>query len=226
MALFLPILLLFFPSQPLFSQESNVLPAGFVYLDEVIPGLRQEMNYFSHDNFVGEPIDGYLKPHAILSLPAATALAAVQQDLSEYGLGLKIFDAYRPQRAVNHFIRWAHDLEDNRMKEKHYPFIDKSRLFEAGYISSHSGHSRGSTVDLTLIELHTGENLDMGGIFDFFGPESWSAAPTPKPSQRANRLLLRSLMEKHGFRHYDKEWWHFTLNNEPYPQTYFDFVVQ
>lgn len=203
-----------------------LMPQDFVYLDEAIPRIRLEMNYYSNRNFVGKPIDGYIKPRAILSRPATEALAAVQQDLSIFGLGLKIFDAYRPQRAVNHFMRWAADPYDTLMKSRHYPAIDKSRLFKEGYISSHSGHSRGSTVDLTLVSLDSGENIDMGGIFDFFGPESWAAAATPTPSQRAHRMLLQRVMEKHGFAPYSQEWWHFTLKNEPYPGTYFDFPVQ
>ncbi|MDO9106210.1 MAG: M15 family metallopeptidase [Methylovulum sp.] len=225
---FLPLCLLVF-ALLVFTATTHanppLIPQDFAYLDDVIPGIRLEMDYYTAHNFVGKPIDGYIKPRAILSRPAADALAAVQQELSAFGLGLKIFDAYRPQRAVNHFVRWAADPDDNLMKSKHYPNIDKSKLFKEGYISSHSGHSRGSTVDLTLVSL-SGEDIDMGGIFDFFGPESWPTAPTPSPSQRAHRMLLQTVMEKHGFAPYSQEWWHFTLKNEPYPDIFFDFPVE
>lgn len=202
------------------------MPKDFVYVDELIPGIKLEMSYYTDRNFIGKPIDGYLKPRALLTRPAAEALSAVQKELAAFGLGLKIFDAYRPQRAVDHFVRWASDPHDNLMKSKHYPHIDKARLIEEGYILSHSGHSRGSTVDLTLVSLSAEADIDMGGIFDFFGPESWANAPTPTASQRAHRMLLQVVMEKHGFAHYPQEWWHFTLKNEPYPDTYFDFPVQ
>lgn len=202
------------------------IPQDFVYLHEVIPGIRLKMSYYTADNFVGKPIDGYIRPRALLTKSAADALAAVQKELAAFGLGLKIFDAYRPQRAVNHFVRWAGDLQDNLMKSRHYPNIDKSRLFEEGYLALHSSHSRGSTVDLTLVASGSGEDIDMGGIFDFFGPESWPTAITATPSQRAHRMLLKTLMEQHGFAPFAQEWWHFTLKNEPYPDTYFDFPVQ
>lgn len=225
----IPINLLLFAAL-VFTGTTNanptLMPQDFVYLDTVIPSIKLEMDYYTERNFIGKPIDGYIKPRAILTRPAADALRAVQQELSVFGLGLKVFDAYRPQRAVNHFVRWAGDLQDNSMKSQHYPHIDKSRLFKEGYIASRSGHSRGSTVDLTLVSLNGEETIDMGGIFDFFGPESWPTAPTPSPSQRAHRMLLQVLMEKHGFAPYSQEWWHFTLKNEPYPDTYFDFPVQ
>ncbi len=206
--------------------DPAVLPQGFVYVDALIPNIKLDMSYCTEQNFVGKPINGYLKPRAILTRAATDALNAVQNELATFGLGLKIFDAYRPQRAVDHFVRWAADADDTLMKSKHYPHIDKAKLIGEGYILSHSGHSRGSTVDLTLVSLNRGEDLDMGGIFDFFSPESWAAAPTPTPPQRAHRMLLQVLMEQHGFVHYPKEWWHFTLKNEPYPGTYFDFPVQ
>lgn len=204
------------------------LPNGFVYLDEVVPGLLFDLRYAGHNNFIGEPIDGYLKPRAILTRPAAQALGRAQEELKPFGLGLKVFDAYRPQRAVDHFVRWAKDIADVRMKPAYYPAVDKTRLFRDGYIAERSGHSRGSTVDLTVVALDgalAGE-LDMGGTYDFFDPHSWAAAATPGAAQRANRLLLQLLMKKHGFRPYEQEWWHFTLNGEPFPETYFDFPVQ
>ncbi len=210
------------------SVQTRELQQGFVYLDEAIPSLRIEIRYFSNDNFVGEPIEGYLQPKAILTRKAADALNNVQKELANFGLGLKVFDAYRPQRAVDHFIRWAKDPQDERMKKEYYPGVDKRNLFTDGYIASRSGHSRGSTVDVTIISQQTaaGEEIDMGGNFDFFGKESWSASSLPTADQRAHRMLLKQLMEKHGFVHYPQEWWHFTLQNEPYPGTYFDFPVQ
>ena len=208
--------------------QATELPQGFVYLDEAIPSLRIEIRYFSNHNFVGEPIEGYLQPKAILTRKAADALNNIQRELDNFGLGLKVFDAYRPQRAVNHFIRWAKDLQDERKKKEFYPEVDKRNLFKEGYISSRSGHSRGSTVDVTIISLQTaaGEEIDMGGSYDFFGIESWPNSSLPTADQRAHRMLLSLLMEKYGFVHYQQEWWHFTLKNEPYPDIYFDFPVQ
>jgi len=177
------------------------LPQGFVYLDEAIPSLRIDIRYFSNHNFVGEPIEGYLQPKAILTRKAADALNSVQKELASFGLGLKVFDAYRPQRAVDHFIRWAKDLQDERMKKDYYPGVDKRNLFTEGYIAARSGHSRGSTVDVTIISLQTAarEEIDMGGNYDFFGIESWPNSSLPTADQRAHCMLLSLLMEKHGF---------------------------
>lgn len=203
------------------------LPEGFVYVDEAVPGAVVELRYRSTDNFVGRPIDGYLGNRAILSRPAAAALARMQADLQAFGLAIKVFDAYRPQRAVDHFVRWAEDVADTRMKAAYYPDVDKRNLFKEDYIAARSGHSRGSTVDLTLVgRAAPHPPLDMGTAFDFFGVASWPTHPGLTPQQRANRLLLHSLMIKHGFRPYPKEWWHFTLEAEPYPDTYFDFPVE
>jgi D-alanyl-D-alanine dipeptidase len=202
------------------------LPGGFVYLEQVVPEIKQELRYFFDQNFVGRPVDGYLAPKCILSRPAAEALKKIQEELKPFGLGLKIYDAYRPQRAVNHFIRWAKDLEDTKTKKRYYPDVAKGNLFKEGYIADRSSHSRGSTVDLTLISLPDQKELDMGSGFDWFGPESWPDSPAVTSAQRAHRLLLRVLMERQGFNPYPQEWWHFTLKNEPYPQTYFDFPVQ
>lgn len=205
------------------------LPPGFVDAASLVPGLRLELRYLGADNFVGRPVEGYLAPRCILTRQAAEALAGVQQDLKPFGLGVKIFDAYRPQRAVDHFVRWARDLADLAEKPRYYPDVDKSRLFSEGYIAERSGHSRGSTVDLTLASLagpDAGRELDMGGGFDWFGAESWPDYAGITAQQRANRLLLQSLMRRHGFRHYPREWWHFTLENEPYPDIYFDFPVR
>lgn len=203
------------------------MPEGFVYLDERIPDIVVDLRYYASDNFLGQRVDGYRANRAILSLPAATALAKVQAALRPRGLGLKIFDAYRPQRAVDHFGRWARDLADTRMKAEFYPDVDKRNLFKEEYLSRHSGHSRGSTVDLTIVSLAAGHApLDMGSHFDFFGPASWPDYAGLTPEQRENRQLLRQLMRQHGFRGHPREWWHFTLNGEPWPDTYFDFPVE
>ena len=204
------------------------VPDGFVEIREVIPGVEVDVRYFSEDNFVGERIDGYADAKIYITREAAEALAGVQEELAGFGLGLKIFDAYRPQRAVDHFVRWAGDTADTKMKAGYYPDVEKRHLFRDGYIAAKSGHSRGSTVDLTLVSLNAGNpaELDMGTGWDFFGPQSWPASMAVSAQQRANRMLLQSLMVKHGFRPLAEEWWHFTLVVEPYPETYFDFVVE
>lgn len=199
-------------------------PTSFVDVSTVVPGLVLDMRYAGSHNFVGMPIDGYLAPHCLLTAPAARALAEVARDVASQGLVIKVFDCYRPARAVANFVRWARNLADQAMKAEFYPHVDKSTLFRDGYIASHSGHSRGSTLDLTLARAD-GTELDMGTPFDFFSPKSWPSDSSVTPAQRANRLLLAQAMERHGFRPYDKEWWHFTLRHEPYPQTFFDFVV-
>lgn len=202
------------------------MPPGFVYLDEAIPSIQLELRYATEDNFVGRRIDGYVRPRAILSAEAAHALRNVQHELAGFGLGLKVFDAYRPQRAVDDFLRWAADAEDTKKKAEYYPDVDKPELFKQGYLAERSGHSRGSTVDLTVIALDSKQELDMGGRYDYFGPASWPTSTVPAASQRANRMLLQTLMLKHGFTPYPQEWWHFTLKDEPYPDRYFDFVVE
>lgn len=205
-------------------QAYATLPAGFTYIDEVIPGLKVDLRYVGSHNFVGRPVAGYEDARPVLSTPAANALARVQDELKPFGLGLLVFDAYRPQRAVDDFVKWAADTADTRTQAEFYPEVEKRNLFKEDYIAKRSGHSRGSTVDLTLVSLDSGEQLDMGSAFDFFGVESWPEHPGLTPQQRANRLLLRTLMLKHGFKPYPKEWWHFTLDNEPFPQDYFDFL--
>jgi D-alanyl-D-alanine dipeptidase len=205
---------------------AGALPEGFVYVDELIPDALVDLRYHGSDNFVGRPVDCYHGSRAILSRPAAEALARVQEELRPFGLGILIFDAYRPQCAVDQFVRWANDLEDQSTKARFYPSVEKRDLLKDEYIAAHSGHSRGSTVDMTLISL--GENpspLDMGSEFDFFGPRSWPDFAGISPQQRANRLLLKNVMLKHGFRPYPKEWWHFTLEEEPWPDRYFNFPV-
>ena len=202
------------------------LPEGFVHVTDAVPGAVLEIRYYSDNNFVGKRVDGYLAPTAILTSQAAEALAGVQADLKFFGLGVKIFDGFRPQRAVDHFVRWGADLKDTRMKAQYYPDVDKKNLFRDGYIAEKSGHSRGSTVDLTIINLSDGKELDMGGPFDFFGPPSWPGNLGIPAQARANRALLRAVMDRHGFRGITSEWWHFTLIDEPYPDTYFDFPVE
>ncbi len=202
------------------------LPAGFVYAAEQVTGLKEEMRYFGSNNFVGRPIDAYLAPRCILSGPAAQALMRAQLRLDDFGLGVKVFDCYRPQRAVAHFARWAQDLSDVARKADYYPQVDKTRLFEDGYIAERSGHSRGSTLDLTLVDAATGTELDMGTGFDLFSPSSWPGADDMTAQQRANRMLLQAVMRDTGFKPYPQEWWHFTLAQEPYPDIYFDFDVR
>ena len=222
------VLLLTFGATAGVESDRRPLPEGFVYLDVAIPDLMVELRYFTAENFVDRPVDGYNHAHAILSKPAAAALAKVQDDLRRFGLGLKVFDAYRPQRAVDHFMRWAGDLEDRRTKPAYYPDVVKSNLFKEGYIAARSSHSRGSTVDLTIVhrdDKGSVQELDMGSPYDFFGPISWPASKAVSSQQRANRILLRTLMISHGFAPYAQEWWHFTLRGEPYPNTYFDFPI-
>jgi len=204
------------------------LPAGFVRLSVVAPAIIQDLRYCGSNNFLGETVDGYLKNEAILTTVAAKALVQVQAALGEFGLGLKIFDAYRPQRAVTHFLRWEHTPEDRKIAARFHPSLSKSELFAQGYIAKRSSHTRGSTVDLTLISLHNSAHpeLDMGTEFDFFGKASAPNYLKLTPDQRANRLLLKLIMERYGFQGFGLEWWHFTLRHEPYPHQYFDFVVQ
>jgi D-alanyl-D-alanine dipeptidase len=198
-------------------------PAAFVDAAAVVPGLAADIRYAGSHNFVGRPIDGYQAPHCLLTQVAAGALAGVARDLAPR-LVIKVFDCYRPVRAVMNFVRWARDLNDQAEKAEFYPEVDKRTLFRDGYIASRSGHSRGSTMDLTLATAD-GHELDMGTPFDFFSPKSWTDASVT-PEQHANRMLLAAAMRRRGFRGYDKEWWHFTLRNEPFPDTYFDFPVQ
>ena len=202
------------------------IPKNFSYVKEKIPTIELELRYASNNNFVGEVIEGYLAPRAILTRKATLALAKVQKELESFGLGLKIFDSYRPQRAVDHFVRWGRDIADKKMKVEYYPNVQKRNLFKEGYIAKRSGHSRGSTVDLTIIDLKTKEELDMGSSFDFFGKESWVHYVKITPQQRANRMLLNQVMKKYGFRAYAQEWWHFTLEDEPYKKRYFNFEVK
>ena len=199
--------------------------SDFVLLSEAVPDAILEVRYYSTYNFVGDRIDGYEEPLAFLTKEAAAALKEVSDELKEKGYRLKIFDAYRPQRAVTHFMNWALDPDDTRMKEYFYPELDKDVLFPQGYIAEHSGHSRGSTVDLTLFDMNLEKEVDMGGTFDYFGELSHPDYTDITEEQYANRMLLREAMLKHGFKPLVEEWWHFTLEDEPYPDTYFTFPV-
>ena len=221
----------------------NIAPepdrSDFVEVSEAVPDVILEIRYYSTYNFVGRRIDGYARPLALMTRQAADSLRKVSDEMKAQGYRLKIWDTYRPQRAVNHFIRWAEDLQDTAMKAIFYPMVDKSKLFEQNYIAARSGHSRGSTVDLTLVSEATGKELDMGSPFDWFGSEShpdYSGNPDSllwhetegglTEVQFNNRLILREAMLRHGFKAIDSEWWHFTLANEPFPDTYFDFPVR
>lgn len=204
----------------------NTLPKGFVYVEDVIPSIKSDLRYNGSNNFVGTPIDGYKREVVILTEAATKALKKVQDELQVYNLSIMVYDAYRPQRAVNHFVRWAKDLNDTINKTTFYPDVPKNELFKHEYIASRSGHSKGSTLDITLVDNTTCEPLDMGTPYDFFGKESWVSYNQLTAQQLANRMLLQTIMRKHGFRHYPQEWWHFTLRNEPFPNTFFDFEVK
>ena len=204
---------------------SNNLPKGFVYIDEVINDVDIDIRYSNDNNFIGKKINGYNQSAAIGTKELALALQEIQNDLKHFGYGVKIFDAYRPQKAVNHFSRWSTN-DDVLMKDLFYPNIKKRDLFKEGYIASRSGHSRGSTIDLTIINLKTKEELDMGTSYDFFGVESSYDYSGLTYEQNSNRLLLYSVMKKYGFKSLKSEWWHFTLENEPFPDTYFNFNVE
>jgi len=230
----------------LFSQE---IPDGFVEIREVIPDIVLDLRYFTNHNFLGVAVNGYNAEKCYISKAAADSLAKVQNELKKFSLSLKIYDAYRPQRAVDHFVRWANNLSDTLTKKEFYPTVDKSRLFIDGYIAQKSGHSRGSTVDLTIVPIPLpyqpafdienqckcfestdkrfyDNSIDMGSGFDCFHPLSHTENKELTAQQRANRLLLKSLMDKYGFRNLAEEWWHFTLRNEPFLKTYFDFEIK
>ena len=199
--------------------------SDFVLLSDYVPGIVQEIRYYSTYNFVGDRIDGYEEPVAILSKEAARALKGVANEANAMGYRLKIFDAYRPARAVRHFVFWGIEDLDLRMKPFFYPQLEKQVLFQRGYIAKESSHSRGSTVDLTLLDMGTGKEVDMGSPFDLFDPISHPDCREVTDEQYDNRMLLQNLMVRAGFEPIDCEWWHFTLKNEPFPETYFDFPV-
>ena len=204
------------------------LPENFVLIKDFVPSISVEMRYGTNNNFTGKPIPGYGSRQAVITITTASALKKVQKELNKLGLGLKIFDAYRPQKAVDYFIKWSDQPSDTIMKNKYYPNLKKENLFDLGYIALKSGHTRGSTVDVTLLYVsgpEKGKEVDMGSVWDLFGVRSGYAYEAVSNSQKENRKLLRKLMITHEFLPYDKEWWHFSLNNEPYPDTYFDFIV-
>ena len=188
---------------------------GFVSIGEAVPDVLLDIRYYSSFNFIGERIDGYEAPAALLTREAAAALKKVSDEAVNLGWRLKIFDAYRPQKAVDHFVRWAKDPADARMKAYFYPELEKKDIIPQNYIAEHSGHSRGSTVDLTLFDMASQRDADMGGTFDYFGEKSHPDYPGITEKQHQNRMLLQKLMVKHGFRPLESEWWHFTLENEP-----------
>ena len=241
---------LYFPQLVHACADVDKLPEAFVDIQKVIPEVLLDIRYYGQHNFLGERVEGYMAPKCFLSKEAAEALAGVQKELEPYSLSLKIYDCYRPQRAVNHFVRWAKEIENTKTKKEFYPTVDKRNLFKDGYIDSKSGHSRGSTVDLTIVPLpapkqpeyipgqklaecylpaeqrFADNTIDMGTGFDCFHELSHTANKNIRELQNNNRQLLKILMEKHGFKNYDLEWWHYTLKNEPYPDTYFDFVIE
>lgn len=217
------LLLLFSVSLTTFSQN---LPKGFVYLSDIDNTIQSDLRYFSNNNFIGKPIDGYKTNVVIVTMETAKALKLVQQNLIKKGYSLKIFDSYRPQQAVNHFVRWAKVLSDTLMKREYYPKVPKTELFKRGFIASKSGHTRGSTVDLTIVEIKTNKEIDMGSAYDFFGEKSHPSYKNITEKQKGNRMLLRRLMLQNNFKPYENEWWHFTLKNEPFPRTYFNFLVK
>jgi len=242
-------ILILIASQSVLAEQTGNMPRDFVDITTVIPSIVLDMRYYTAHNFVGERIDGYLAPKCLLTKPAARALKKVQTELKGFSLSLKVYDCYRPQRAVNHFLRWGKDIDDTKTKQEFYPSLDKRVLFQKGYIATKSGHSRGSAVDLTIVPVPTPQqenyvsgqrlsecylpteqrfkdnSLDMGTGFDCFHKLSATNNLQLTPQQRANRLLLKTVMEKHGFRNFAEEWWHFTLKNEPH-STYFNFTIK
>ena len=207
--------------------EAGSIPSSFVLLADVCPDIIQEIRYYTTYNFVGERIPGYERPVAYLTRQAADSLKLVCDDLKEQGYRLKVFDAYRPQMAVDFFVRWGSDLEDQRMKDYFYPDCPKSELFHRGYIAHKSGHTRGSTLDLTLFDMKTEREVDMGGTYDFLGETShYNYSRGLTRDQINHRRILREAMMRHGFKPIAVEWWHFTLRNEPYPDHYFTFPIR
>lgn len=238
------VFLLFF--KLIYSQN---IPDGFVEIREVIPDIVLDLRYLTNHNFLGVPVNGYTSEKCYITKAAADSLAKVQAELRQFGLSLKVYDAYRPQRAVDHFVSWAKNITDTLTKKEFYPTIDKSRLFIDGFIAEKSGHSRGSTIDLTIVPIplpHQPEfviqeqcecyksveerfkdnSIDMGTGFDCFHQLSHTINSDLTIGQRTNRLLLKTIMEKYGFKNLPEEWWHFTLKNEPFPKTYFDFEIK
>ena len=204
---------------------NNNLEDGFVYLKDIDDSIIVDLKYYSSENFTGQLVEGYHSNAAILTNEAASALSNAQDDFNKLGYSLILYDAYRPQRAVDFFVQWSKNLNDTINKRIYYPNIKKLELFKLGYIAYKSSHSRGSTVDVSLVEISTNNELDMGTIFDYFGIESHTFFNDITEKQKSNRLILYEIMSNNGFKNYSKEWWHFTLKNEPY-QKYFDFLVK
>lgn len=202
------------------------LPDHFIYLESLSSGIMEDIRYAGNNNFLGTKVDGYDANKAILTKQTASALAIAQQQANTKGLSLIIFDAFRPTRAVEHFHRWENEPDNTELQQRFYPDLNKNDLFEKGYIANQSSHSRGSTVDLSLIDLKTQQELDMGTEFDFFGKASWIDFIDLTQQQITNRELLKGIMVEAGFKIFPMEWWHFTLSDEPYPDTYFDFVIK
>lgn len=200
--------------------------SGFVILSEYVPDIIEEVRYHTTYNFIGDKIDGYDDPIILVVLEAALALQKANEEAKKLGYAFKVYDAYRPQTAVDHFVRWAKDINDTRMKEIFYPETKKEELFEKGFIASKSGHTRGSSMDLTLFNLKTGKEVDMGGVFDNFGDVSHSSYTEGLTEEQINnRKLLHKIMTENGFKGINSEWWHFNLIDEPYPDTYFTFPI-
>ena len=220
MRIFIIIILIFYSTS-----FNNNLEAGFVYLKDIDDSIVVNLKYYSSENFTGQFVEGYHSNNAILTKESALALSKAQDDFNKLGYSLILYDAYRPQRAVNFFVQWSKNLNDTINKRVYYPNIKKSELFELGYIAYKSGHSRGSTVDVSLVEISTNKVLDMGTVFDYFGVESHTFFDDISEKQKSNRLILYEIMSNNGFKNYSKEWWHFTLKNEPY-QKYFDFLIK
>lgn len=206
--------------------QKKGLPKGFVYVDDVIDDCIVDAKYAGTDNFMGVPADGYNQPLVVVTEEAAQRLVAAAQTLRRKGLVMKFFDSYRPQRAVDHFMRWGANTADERMKPVHYPNVAKADMFELGYIARKSGHTRGAAVDLSLVDTSTWQELDMGSIFDFMDVRSHHGAPGLSPLEEHNRELLAEVMLANRFRLYKGEWWHYTVDQEPYPDTYFDFPIE
>jgi D-alanyl-D-alanine dipeptidase len=206
----------------------QMLPKEFVYLHDIAPSIQQEIRYATDDNFVGRPLTGYESPLCILTEPTARALLKVQQELNKQNLGLKVFDGYRPQRTVNEFIRWSKDVTDQKMKQEYYPRVNKADFFKLRYVAELSGHTRGSTVDLTIIDLKTNQELDMGTTFDFMDELSHPFNTAVTAKQYQDRQFLNHMMSANGFIPLDEEeteWWHFTLKDELFPDTYFNVPI-
>ena len=217
--------LIFFLTFTFFYLNKSELPEGFIRLNDIDSTIIIDLKYNTQLNFTGKIVRGYISNSAILSEDASTALINGQKDFNKLGYSLILYDGYRPQRAVDFFVQWSKNLNDTINKRIYYPNIKKSELFKLGYIAYKSGHSRGSTVDVSLVEISTGNELDMGTVFDYFGVESHTFFDKLSENQKVNRLLLFEVMSRNGFKNYPKEWWHYTLENEPF-QKYFDFPIK